>query len=400
MRSLRWLVAPVIAAIVLLFGSSSAYAAPHTSIDSATIEKSVVSLTINWSGKVRYPTNNNGEDVTDAIDLKGHCTGFFVSKDGDIVTAGHCVDPEEVKISFINAAIKHLQEDGRLTGTIDKDYIYQNWTPEGASKGSQPLVQVRVSQADDVNAPVSMNDRPAQIIAVDPSNQGDVALLKLSGVTGTVPLAVAAQAPAIGTPVTSVGFPAILNTEQDVPNQRASFKSGEVSSVQTTDDGIPRIEVSSELSHGMSGGPTVDLAGNVVGVNSRGFTSTGQGAFNFITDPGRLTSYLTAHGVTANAPRATVAPSASGQASPGPVVSVAPVSSDSSPSGAMIALGVVVVLAAIGGGLFFRNRQARPAPAAVVSTPVASGTALCSYGHFNLVGAQFCSTCGTALKTT
>ncbi|MEX0650531.1 MAG: hypothetical protein WD186_00705, partial [Actinomycetota bacterium] len=78
-----------------------------------------------------------------------------------------------------------------------------------------------------------------------------------------------------------------------------TFKDGQINSKKTREGGLlPVYEMSAALSGGMSGGPTVDLSANVVGVNS--FNIVGETeAFNFITPSSLVTEMLARNGVEA-----------------------------------------------------------------------------------------------------
>jgi S1-C subfamily serine protease len=60
------------------------------------------------------------------------------------------------------------------------------------------------------------------------------------------------------------------------------------------------IEVSDPLSGGMSGGPTVNKDGVVIGIND--MSLTGDANFNFVTNTPDLRSFLLSHGVVLAAP--------------------------------------------------------------------------------------------------
>ena len=98
----------------------------------------------------------------------------------------------------------------------------------------------------------------------------------------------------------------LFRSVRDIGDQsqlaRASFKSGTVSSLQVTPQGVTMIEVSDALSGGMSGGPTVDKNGVVMGIND--MTLTGDANFNFVTNTPDLRSFLLSHGVVLAAPAA------------------------------------------------------------------------------------------------
>ena len=215
-----------------------------------------------------------------------------------------------------------------------------------------------------------------QLVDYRPFEQGDVALLK-ADVTGTVPLPVTASDPTSGTAVTSVGFPGSVQSVVDASRVRASFKTGSVSSQQISDQGVPRTEINADLSGGMSGGPTVDALGNVVGVNSSKIN--GDQAFNFITDASDLHQWLTARGVTL-APLNVPAPEPTAE----PVAAEVPVEL-SDDDAAALAIGVVVAVAAAILGpvvtvvivvvVVVRRRRRKAAAQGAPVAPPAPGTA-------------------------
>ena len=73
-----------------------------------------------------------------------------------------------------------------------------------------------------------------------------------------------------------------------------SFKTGRASSQQVRANGTPVTEVSADIARGMSGGPTIDSNGEVLGVNSMGFDGE---VTNFITDAPTLRAFLEQNGV-------------------------------------------------------------------------------------------------------
>lgn len=94
----------------------------------------------------------------------------------------------------------------------------------------------------------------ARVVLVDPVN--DLAALEADGTVGD-PMVLADDVPAVGTEVYSLGFPSDLSG-----TLVAGTFSGPIEHTLTS-----RFHYSGSLSPGMSGGPTVDARGRVVGVN-------------------------------------------------------------------------------------------------------------------------------------
>jgi serine protease Do len=262
-----------------------------------TIEPSVVQLYIEWSGYVGLP-DEAGTIWSDEVQVAAICTGFFVSDSGQIATAGHCVDPVEGRHSLVDTFLGSLVDEGVLTpdeAAATVGTAYATWPVEGVDAGSEPQRIVYAMQPKAVDGIVLEDPLAVQLVDYRSFDQGDTALLK-ADVTGSIPLPVSDVDPTNGMAVTSVGFPASVQSVVDASRIRASFKTGSVSSQQISELGVPRTEINADLSGGMSGGPTVDSLGNVVGVNSSKIV--GDQAFNFITDASDLNEWLTAKGVT------------------------------------------------------------------------------------------------------
>jgi hypothetical protein len=157
---------------------------------------------------------------------------------------------------------------------------------------------VTVAWSVSVSGLPSGNTAPARVVSFKPFKQGDAALLKIEAQNLT-PLLFADSADiSTGTEVVSVGYPASVGSVSDANLSDPSFKSGTVSSIRTIENGLlPVYEVSSALSGGMSGGPTVDLNGDVIGVNS--YSPRGEAQqFNFIQPIQSLRELMADAGVT------------------------------------------------------------------------------------------------------
>ena len=267
-----------------------------------------------------------------------------------------------------------------------------NWKVEGSDQGSPPTRTIYVGQPKAVVGAVVTDPLVAQMLDFRPFDEGDVALLKVE-TANTPPLSIATVDPKSGSALTSVGFPASVGSVVDTARIRASFKSGTASSQQVSPTGVAQTEVNAAISPGMSGGPTVDALGNVLGVNSYKINGEEQ-AFNFITDTTDLREWLVKEVVP-------LAP-----------VKVAPVVSPKAaePVAKANALGIVILvtfLVIVVGGpvwLIVRWRRRRPsiAPGSLPEvippappTPVVRNCGRC--GATNPPGTWFCGGCGHQL---
>ncbi|MFD3458307.1 serine protease [Nocardia fluminea] len=285
-------------------------AAPITHADDpppgvGDLEKSIVFVETTYTGYVLFPAKAGGYKWSDKIVGYSGCTGFFVSKTGDIATAGHCVDPAvSGREKVINKFLKGQGRDDLRTEAM------QNWKVEGEQTGAPIARTVKIVQPSSVKDHVIGEWTTAQVVDFQPFAEGDNALLKYSTSEETPPLVVSDSDPAIGDQLTAIGFPGIIRDFEDPGPassvNRPSFKTGTVSSHQISEDGVPRTEVSIDIQGGMSGGPTVGADNEVMGVNSFGYAKGGADVpgLNYITDATDLRAFLSSHDVPLAQPEA------------------------------------------------------------------------------------------------
>ena len=136
--------------------------------------------------------------------LRSIGSGFFVTEDGYLITANHVV---------------------------------------------QNAKKIKIKNSDGVFA--------AEIVRVDKAD--DLALLKVSGTFK--PLSVSARDAQLGDPVFTVGFPNIV-----LQGVEPKYTDGKISSLAGVQDDPTEYQISVPIQPGNSGGPLVDMAGNVEGV--------------------------------------------------------------------------------------------------------------------------------------
>jgi serine protease Do len=208
------------------------------------------------------------------------CSGFVVNPDGAIVTAGHCVDDgwDGARGDALDYAADDLISKGYFSES-DRDALIKavrsgalRWTIEGQDANSPPERDVHVQLG---GGPVrwSANAERAEGISARvldflPWSKGDVALLKVDSENlPVVPLAPKSDIQ-VGQELLSIGYPA--GQAADGASVTLTDRNGQVNSVDSTANGPGNrfYETSAALSHGMSGGPGVDLRGRVIGLNS------------------------------------------------------------------------------------------------------------------------------------
>jgi S1-C subfamily serine protease len=230
------------------------------------------------------------------------CTGFVVNPNGYIVTAGHCVDPGEegARGDALAMAVAWLVQQGYIYKR-DFDYwlneAHLMWSVEGEEKGSEADLQIYVQRGVAAGGVQSGEALPARLVDVRPLSEGDVALLKVEATDLPTLLLAPTESIAIGTPILSVGYPGSTDQVTDA-SYEPTFKDGQINAQKTREGGLfPVYEVSASMSGGMSGGPTVNLDGEVVGLNSFGPAGEPQ-PFNFIAPASIVAEVLARNGVT------------------------------------------------------------------------------------------------------
>lgn len=271
-------------------------------IAAARIRPAVMFLGAEAYGMVRLPDGKTlsffGEGTNAPFVATWTCTGFVVNPDGWVATAGHCADPDTAKEQILKRAVSEYQ--AQYPGSpVSQDplatleWLAKNARVEGTLPGQGPQVDLTLVYGTGTKIAEKM---PTTVVDFRPIGKGDVALLKVdkhnlpSSELGTD------ADVSIGTPVLAVGYaePTARLTGRSLDPTNKSGKVSKKSTVKST----PVYEIDAALAEGMSGGPTVDLNGNVIGVNSFGPAGESQ-PFNFIVPADTLATLMAAKAVKA-----------------------------------------------------------------------------------------------------
>lgn len=273
----------------------------------AIVRPAIVYIEMEWTAWVKVPRNsdlfyvgyvNEGQPFVWGT----RCSGFVVNPGGYVVTAGHCVDPGEegARGDALAFAVQWLIDTG---WAFKRDFGYwQNeghmmWKVEGTEANSPPDLQVWVQRGVAAGGLRTGEAFPARVVDLLPLSEGDVAVLKIEESDLPSVLVAPSASIDIGMPVLSVGYPGSTDLVTDATYE-PTFKDGRINAEKTREGGLlPVYEISAAMSGGMSGGPTVDLTGQVVGVNSFGIFGETE-AFNFITPASVVGEILARNGVT------------------------------------------------------------------------------------------------------
>jgi serine protease Do len=309
--AMRWVFVTMALAVAMvgslsgsLFAVPAANADDHQTAIDQKVAASMVVIGLKFSGQMVAPASFTGDQAVllDPVDAYGMCSGFVVDPAGFIATAGHCVDPTsaEVKAAIREVTFKKLVDSGKLDlSTAKQDLAQANeeeWPVQGPDSGSPPDRVVQVIQPE---GPGRVIDHfvTARVVDFQHTEDGDNALLSVSGFSALKALVISQKAPQPGQALTAVGFPFTVIENMDLSRiPQPSYKSGTASSQQVSPNGVPTTEIGADLEHGMSGGPTVDNdTGEVLGVNSHYLRDVN--TMNFITNAPILRSFLQKNGV-------------------------------------------------------------------------------------------------------
>ena len=227
----------------------------------------LVRISTQWSGFVGYDSGS-GPVRSERIDAVASCSGFVADGGGYIVTAGHCVDPQDGRQALIHQLIVDLTTSGTLTDTeaaAVTPHALQSWQAGGATDGSPIDRQVSVFAGAVDSGASSAAGLTASVVELRPVDQGDIALLLVQAGTPLPALRVAPRESEVGAQIGVMGYPSGSDGAID-PSLAPTFIAGRTSARQSG-NGLPYLQIDAALA-GMSGAPVVDMSGDVVGVVS------------------------------------------------------------------------------------------------------------------------------------
>nr|WP_246355216.1 trypsin-like peptidase domain-containing protein [Nocardioides ungokensis] len=263
------------------------------------VQPSVVYETVSWSGYV-YDRFNGQYLQNKPFRVTMQCTGFVVNPDGYVATAGHCVDPEGGKDAIRRVAAQWaLQHYYNTPGALTVDDVLGDYRVDILGDGNQVLHnrvdrEVGVSWGASVSGVKVQKQKPARVLAFQQYDEGDGALLKVDETDLNAIELADTSGVEINSGAVAIGYPAIIDSFTD-PDLTPTFDAGNVSSIKTVAHGLLSVfQLSAQLSGGMSGGPTVDAEGHVIGVNSSHFVGE---PFNYAVPAERIKELLDSAGV-------------------------------------------------------------------------------------------------------
>jgi serine protease Do len=272
----KWL-APVLGVAAVLISPAAADETGPTPAQKQAIyaKPSVVRVIAAWEGTFELAGKTFKEYAG------GQGSGFFVSEDGFIATNAHVV--REIHEGEDAARAKLIRQAGQKMYQLFREDIRR--TPNGEEILMTALRAGRIAKKAEVVLPDGTK-LPWEIKAYGaPVGEGkDVAIIKVDIKNAPNLVIGDSDKMAVQDPVIAIGYPGTADFEGlfDSKSQlEASITDGTVSAIKRTTDGEPVLQVTTPITHGNSGGPAINLRGEVIGLATFGNRDNVQG-FNFL----------------------------------------------------------------------------------------------------------------------
>ncbi|GIH89992.1 hypothetical protein Psi01_06220 [Planobispora siamensis] len=261
---------------------------------------------------------------TDDVTFAGTCTGWWITPDGHMITAGHCVQsaPADVRAGFATYGLADVTEEDvkaelkALMGAVEPDKeLTELVTKVYETFNTRNLEVTDVKVGYNVVLPLpggGMNATstrlPIELVAAEGTGGPgkDVALLKLADARNlpTVPLGSDGDV-RVGNTLYAVGFPGTINRDTGLTEKSRLYPAiteGVYSARRETTQNVPYIQAQTPIYGGNSGGPVFNAEGKVIALVSATYlneSGTDRQENQSVFFPvGQINDFLTAQGVT------------------------------------------------------------------------------------------------------
>ena len=280
---------------------------PSATYGSAIADASLVYLEVYFRVYVREPQLGIYLNDGFPFEVVAQCTAWGVAAN-HLVTASHCVQvdvqagtiPYDIIVGPATDWALGVGLYPGLTRAEVQNIGLTTWDVEGDAANSAPEREIYASYGVvQSGLQGQAGTSTARLVDNIPIDQGDVALISIqdpaSLASAPVPvIEIAPGTPAVGSEILSLGYPGAVGAITTGQTQSPSIQDGRISAVSTTSFGGYQVfEVSSTIDSGMSGGPTVNFAGQAVGVNSFGVIGN-LDSFKFVAPADRFVGELLA----------------------------------------------------------------------------------------------------------
>lgn len=220
-----------------------------------------------------------GEQMQQAIGGTG--TGFFITPDGYIATNAHVVSDvhdgdEAAKKTLYGELLKTLEREYAKELAKLSDTEIERLVRSIKLVDLQKRAYVVLPNGDKLDYEIKQYGKPG--------SGRDAAIIKVKTENApTLPIGDSNKTQ-IADQIVVIGYPGVADMKvllDEKSQLQASVTDGAISSLKKANTGEPILQISAPITHGNSGGPALDLKGNVVGLATFGNESEIQG-FNFL----------------------------------------------------------------------------------------------------------------------
>jgi S1-C subfamily serine protease len=212
--------------------------------------------------------------------IGGMGSGFFASADGFVVTNAHVV--EDIKQGELVAKRKAL---GQLFQKLARAPEFARASDaDKLQLAEQLLASASVVQNNDIVLPDGKKMKYSVIAYGKPGEGTDVAVIKVQAKDAPNLQVADSEQVELQDKVLAIGYPGAADMQgllDDKSQLEASINDGAISAIKRTSSGDPIIQITASITHGNSGGPTINDKGEVIGLSTFGSKGEVQG-FNFI----------------------------------------------------------------------------------------------------------------------
>jgi serine protease Do len=220
-----------------------------------------------------------GEKVQQAIGGTG--TGWFMTPDGYVATNAHVVSDihdgdEAAKKTLYKMLLAEIQKAYSKEIARMSDAQIQNLLDAIKLVDLEKRAYIVLPNGDQLPYEIKSYGKPG--------SGRDAAIIKVKTENApTLPIGDSAKVN-VADPIVVIGYPGVADMKvllDEKSQLQASVTDGGISSLKRASSGEQILQISAPITHGNSGGPALDMKGNVVGLATFGNENEVQG-FNFL----------------------------------------------------------------------------------------------------------------------